>query len=197
VTALSATAQDMDIAPGLLAALDEAYAALRAEHPGLPRALVTVEEPHPAVVRRIACWRPGRLVTAAGVFEGRIAFGYPPPHRAVPRLLLDGPPAGILGTLVHEAAHALADARGIADTSRRGTYHNAAYRDLAEELGLDTAKDERYGWTLTAPSPALLGRYGRHLSALAAAMPGTENVERYGSSAVAGAGGTPAAPGAA
>lgn len=182
---MNATAQDMDIAPGLLTALDEAYATLRAEHPGLPRALVTVEEPHPAVVRRIACWRPGRLVTAAGVFEGRIAFGYPSPHRDVPRLLLVGPPAEILGVLVHEAAHALADARGISDTSRGGTYHNAAYRDLAEELGLDVAKDERDGWTRTAPSPALLGRYGRHLSALAAAMPGAENLERYSSSEAA------------
>lgn len=180
--ALNGTAQDTDIAPGLILALDEAYASLRAEHPGLPRALVTVEEPHPAVVTRAACWRPGRLVTAAGVFEGRIAFGYPSPHRDVPRLLLTGPPAKILGILVHESAHALADARGIADRSRRGTYHNERFRDLAEELGLDVTKDDTRGWTRTTPSAGLLARYGRHLSALAAALPGSDNVERYGSS---------------
>jgi hypothetical protein len=179
---LNATAQDMDIAPGLLVALDEVYASLRAEHPGLPRALLTVEEPHPAVAVRVACWRPGRLVTAAGVFEGRIAFGYPSPHRDVPRLLLTGPPASILGFLVHEAAHALATARGLADTSRRGSYHNASYRSLAEELGLDVAKDKRDGWTRTSPSAGLLARYEHHLSALLAAMPDAGNVERYGSS---------------
>jgi hypothetical protein len=179
---LNATAQNTDIAPGLLVALDRAYASLRAEHPDLPRALVTVEEPHPAVVRRIACWRPGRLVTAAGVFEGRIAFGYPSAHRDVPRILLVGPPTAILGTLVHEAAHALADARGVKDTSRGGTYHNTVYRDLAVELGLDVAKDRRDGWTLTTPSPGLLARYRRHLQAFAAAMPGADNVERYRSS---------------
>jgi hypothetical protein len=162
----------MDIAPGLLVALDEVYASLRADHPDLPRALVTVEEPHPAVTHRVACWRAGRFVTAAGVFEGRIAFGYPSPHRGVPRVLFSGRPAAILGALVHEAAHALATARGIADTSRRGTYHNTRYRDLAAELGLDVAKDEKWGWTRTAPSPALLERYGHQLAAVIAAVPG-------------------------
>jgi hypothetical protein len=33
-----------------------------------------------------------------------------------------------------------------------------------------------------SPSAGLLARYGRHLLALAAVMPGAENVERYRSS---------------
>jgi hypothetical protein len=172
---LNGIVQRMDIAPGLLVALDDVYASLRADHPDLPRALVTVEEPHPAVTHRAACWRAGRFVTAAGIFEGRIAFGYPSPHRGVPRVLFGGQPAVILEVLVHEAAHALATARGVADTSRRGTYHNTRYRDLAAELGLDVAKDEKWGWSRTTPSAALLARYERQLAAVTAAVPGDKD----------------------
>ena len=46
-------------------------------------------------------------------------------------------PRDVLGTLLHEAAHALAAARGIKDTSRQGRYHNTNYKLLAEELGID------------------------------------------------------------
>ena len=46
-------------------------------------------------------------------------------------------PREVLGTLLHEAAHALAHARGIKDTSRQGRYHNKHFKTLAEELGLD------------------------------------------------------------
>lgn len=161
----------MEITPSLIVALDSVYASLRTRHPGLPAALVTVEEPHPAITRRAACWRPGRFVTATGTYEGRIAFGYPSPHRPVPRLLALNDPGMLLGVLVHEAAHALATARGIKDTSRSGTYHNTRYRDLAAELGLEVGKRESEGWVLTKCSPALLDAYGEHLAALGAAMP--------------------------
>jgi len=152
--------------PGLLRALDEIYASLRRDHPDLPRALVTVEEPHPAVRRRIACWREGRVVTSAGVFEGRIAFGYPSAHRDVPRVLFTGSAAVVLEVLVHEAAHALATARGIKDTSRGGTYHNQQYRQLAEELGLIVAKAQQGGWTETTAGPVLLSKFRRAIASL-------------------------------
>lgn len=160
------------IAPGLLVALDAIYESLRVRHPDLPRALVTVEEPHPAVARRVACWRAGEFVTAAGVFEGRIAFGYPTPHRFVPRVLFTGTAAEVLAVLVHEAAHALAYSRSVKDTSRRGTYHNKCYRDLAAELGLDVAYDQQDGWTVTTASTALLAQFPLELASLAAALPG-------------------------
>jgi hypothetical protein len=35
---------------------------------------------------------------------------------------------------VHEAAHGLANTRGVKDTSRQGRYHNKRFRALAEEL---------------------------------------------------------------
>jgi hypothetical protein len=161
----------MALSPGLVVALDGIYEALRKRHPDLPRALVTIEEPHPAVESRVACWRPGPIVTAAGTFEGRIAFGYPAPHRKVPRLLLTGPARDVLAALVHESAHALATARGIQDTSRNGTYHNGRFRDLAAELGLDMLQDGKHGWARDALPLVLMQRYRRQLDALKAAMP--------------------------
>jgi len=42
----------------------------------------------------------------------------------------------VLQTVVHEAVHALAEARGIQETSRQGRYHNRKFVKLAEELGM-------------------------------------------------------------
>jgi hypothetical protein len=161
------------IEPGLLLALDEIYALLRRDHPDLPPALVTVEEPHPAVRRRVACWRPGPFVTSAGAFEGRIAFGYPSAHRDVPRTLFTASAGTVVEVIAHEAAHALATARGIKDTSRGGTWHNQRYKALAEELGLAVAKTDDCGWTSTSATPQLLARFRRHIAALDGVRPGS------------------------
>ena len=45
--------------------------------------------------------------------------------------------AAVMQTLLHEAAHALARARGVKDTSNRNRYHNTKFVQLAEELGLE------------------------------------------------------------
>ena len=59
----------------------------------------------------------------------------------------------VLGTLLHEAAHALAHARGIKDTSRQGRYHNKHFKTLAEELGLDRRPRRPGPAGPPAPSP--------------------------------------------
>ncbi|MHB8695825.1 MAG: hypothetical protein ACYDHH_31810, partial [Solirubrobacteraceae bacterium] len=69
-------------------------------------------------------------------------------------------PADLLATLLHEAAHTLADRRGIKDTSRQGRYHNARFKAIAEELGLQITRDPSIGWspsTLTAPTAIAYG----------------------------------------
>jgi hypothetical protein len=50
-------------------------------------------------------------------------------------------PADVLGTLLHEAAHAVAHVRGIKDSSRRGCWTNTRFKALAEELGIEVTKD--------------------------------------------------------
>ena len=60
----------------------------------------------------------------------------------------------VLGTLLHEAAHALAHARGIKDTSRQGRYHNKQFKTCAEEVGLAVEHDDNFGWSVTTITPA-------------------------------------------
>ena len=55
----------------------------------------------------------------------------------------------VLATLLHEAAHALAHARGIKDTSRQGRYHNKQFKNRAEEVGLAVEHDD----PTAGPSP--------------------------------------------
>lgn len=58
-------------------------------------------------------------------------------------------PAEVLATLLHEAAHTLAHVRGVKDTSRQGRWHNARFKALAEELGIEVTKDPHVGWSPT------------------------------------------------
>jgi len=73
----------------------------------------SLERARPGRQLRVACWSAGRFVTAVGVFEGRIAFGYPTPRRDVPGSCSTAKPSSVLMALVHEAAHAIATATGI------------------------------------------------------------------------------------
>src|SRR5262249_55222846 len=53
------------------------------------------------------------------------------------------------------AAHGLAEARDIQDTSRQGRWHNKRFAKLAVELGMSTTKDPKLGYppcTLTDPT---------------------------------------------
>ncbi len=54
-------------------------------------------------------------------------------------------PRQVLSTLLHEAAHGLAHARRVQDTSRQGRYHNQRFRELAEELGLKVRRRDPHG----------------------------------------------------
>jgi hypothetical protein len=76
----------------------------------------------------------------------------------------------VLGTLLHEAAHGLAQARSIQDTSRGGRYHNHRYATLARELGLEVASVKPIGWSATTvPEPTASG-YAGQLEELQAAL---------------------------
>ena len=76
----------------------------------------------------------------------------------------------VLATLLHEAAHALAHARGIKDTSRQGRYHNKHFKNCAEEVGLAVGHDDNFGWSVTTLTPATELAYAAQLQALTDAM---------------------------
>jgi len=68
--------------------------------------------------------------------------------------------------LLHEAAHALAHVRGIKDTSRQGRWHNARFKALAEEVGIEVSKDDRLGWSPTAIPTATRETYAEVIAEL-------------------------------
>jgi hypothetical protein len=79
-------------------------------------------------------------------------------------------PVDVLGTLLHEAAHGLAYARKVSDTSRQGRYHNRRYATLARELGLDVAHLDPIGWSATSLTDPTAARYAEVLAELAEAL---------------------------
>jgi hypothetical protein len=169
--------QTMKATPQLVQALDRAYQALRSRHPDLPNMLITVETPHPAVNHRAAFTSSEQITTATANYDGRIAFLLPPPHRSHLPCVFNAGAVSTFGVLVHEAAHALAGARGIKDTSRGGTYHNGRFAELAAELGLEARPGADCGGTSSVPA-RLLARYRRHIDALADALPRLESQDQ-------------------
>ncbi len=76
----------------------------------------------------------------------------------------------MLGTLLHEAAHGLAHARKVSDTSRQGRYHNRRYATLARELGLTVTSVQPIGWSTTTVPESTAAAYADQLEELAAAL---------------------------
>lgn len=83
---------------------------------------------------------------------------------------LAGSASEVMGTLVHEAAHAIAFQRGIKDTSRQGRYHNQRFKAIAEEIGLDVRRDPGWGWSVTTLSDPTAASYRDARCELAAAL---------------------------
>jgi hypothetical protein len=144
----------------LVAALERTWQTIRRRHPDVPEAV---------------------LVVASGSAGKRLTFGHFALHRwqvaGADRyeVLVGGEglqrgPTDVLGTLLHEAAHGLAQARSIADTSRQGRYHNRRYATLARELGLDAASVKPIGWSATTVPTQTAAGYTSQLEELQAAL---------------------------
>lgn len=77
----------------------------------------------------------------------------------------------ILAVVLHEAAHTVAEHRGIKDTSSCGRYHNRRFRQLGEELGLKAeARNPTSGWSLAKLAPGVDTRYAGPVAHLAAVL---------------------------
>jgi hypothetical protein len=144
----------------LVAALEHTWQTIRTRHPELPQAV---------------------LVVASGAEGKRLNLGHFAPHRWQVQgadrheILVGGEglqrgPLEVLGTLLHEAAHGLAQARGVQDTSRQGRYHNRRYATVARELGLDVASVQPIGWSATTVPEHTAAAYAGQLQELQAAL---------------------------
>lgn len=161
----------------VVAALEAAYAAVRANHPDLPAVVFITGT---GLMGRGAKWghywrdrwvdvasaksgEDGAIVTAAG--------RHPEVFIAGERLACGA--EDTFETILHEGAHALAVVRQIKDTSRDGRYHNARFLALATELGLEYAgegPDTIIGYSNTRLAPETIERYAEVIAQLQAAI---------------------------
>ena len=142
--------------------LEAGWAAIRARHGDVPAVVIVVG-------------------SGAGKPRDGIRFGHFEaltwqhgtarlPEVAVSGEGLDRTPVQVFTTLLHEATHAVAHVRGIADTSRQGRWHNKRFATLAGELGLVAAKDDKLGWSLCVLAPSTQDIYAEVIAELGAAM---------------------------
>ena len=135
--------------------------AIRRRHPELPPVAFVVGSGTANTGKGVAMnqghFAPGRWEDGADTHHEIFLAG---------EILAD--PEKVLGTMLHEAAHALAHIRGVKDTSRGGRYHNAEFRTLAAEVGLDAAQVGTIGWSDTSLTDDTRLRYQTSLVRLAA-----------------------------
>jgi hypothetical protein len=144
----------------LVAALEHAWQTIRTHHPDVPEAVLVVASGSEGKRLNLGHFAPHRW-QVNGADRHEVLVGGEGLHRG---------PLEVLGTLLHEAAHGLATARQVQDTSRGGRYHNRRYAQLARELGLDVAGVKPVGWSATTVPEQTAGMYAGQLEELAAAL---------------------------
>jgi hypothetical protein len=144
----------------LVGALEHAWQTIRTRHPDVPDAVVVVASGAEGKRLNLGHFAPHRW-QVAGADRHEVLVGGEGLQRG---------PTEVLGTLLHEAAHGLAQARGVQDTSRQGRYHNRRYATLAQELGLDVTSIHPIGWSATTVPTQTANAYAGQLEDLAAAL---------------------------
>ena len=69
---------------------------------------------------------------------------------------LERPIEELTATMVHEMVHLYNIKHNIQDCSRGGSYHNKKFKEEAEKHMISIEKHEKYGWTITKPTEALV-----------------------------------------
>ena len=151
----------------ILKVLEETWLEIRRWHPDIPPAVIIIASGTDGKNPRWGHHAPGRWNVAGQQYAEVMISGEG----------LRRSPREVLATLLHEAAHALAAARGERDTSRQGRYHNKKYAALARELGLDVTETPGFGWTATTVPGTTADRYAAQLDALKDAMTIWRNAE--------------------
>jgi hypothetical protein len=160
----------------MVEALEQAWADIRRRHEDLPPAVVVLGAGSigaPAGGLRLGHFAAMRWAERNS-YSGRLAEVFVGGEGLVRGA------ADVLGTLLHEAASALAHMRGIKDTSRQGRWHNARVKALAEELGIEVTKDPRIGWSPTTLPDTTREEYASTIGILGDALRLFRNVEITG-----------------
>jgi hypothetical protein len=152
----------------LTAALSAVWRAIERRHPDVPPAVLTLGTAEADRLCLVAVNRWPAAAEEAGAVH-RLFVG--------PAVLRQDA-EGVLENLLHMAAHGLAAARGISDTSRRGQYHNKKFRELAGEVGLTFDDAGTRGWDDTGVRETTGEAYKVEVRQLAAALADFPRQER-------------------
>lgn len=139
----------------ILDALNNAFVSIRTRHPEIPNVVLVVGT---------------SSRTKLGHFHAQSWEG-----KAVNEIMLSGESlqrgaVDVFGTLLHEAAHAYADAQGIKDTSRQGRFHNAKFKEIGERFGLVLTRSEVIGWSVTSVPEATQKMYADEIRLIRKAL---------------------------
>ena len=156
----SANGNGSQVASTILRVLEDIWLEIRRWNPEIPPVVIIIASGTDSKHPRWGHHAPGRWNVAGEQYTEIMISGEG----------LRRSPRDVLATLLHEAAHALAHARGLKDTSRQGRYHNKHFKTCAEEVGLTVEHDDRTGWSATTITPATELAYAHQLQALAEAM---------------------------
>lgn len=159
-TTVTPPSPDSYVISRVLGVLEGIWAAIRARHPQIPAVVIIIASGTEGKQTRWGHHAPGRWITGTQA-RAEIMISGEGLHRGA---------RSVLGTLLHEAAHALAAARGIQDASRQGRYHNKHFKTCAEELGITVEFDKRIGWSPTTVPDSTAAAYARELQSLEDAM---------------------------
>jgi len=140
----------------LVSTLTHVWSAIRQRHPEVPGViLLAAPASRGNVLGHFAALRwSGKKAKEKLVHEVVVVAEY-----------LDRPAAEILGTLLHEAAHAANFEAGIKDCSK-SQYHNKRFKEAAEKLGLEVEQMPNYGWAHTRLTTATTVLYREELALL-------------------------------
>jgi hypothetical protein len=143
-------------------ALEEAWDEIRVHHHEIPHVVIIVASGHEGRRKKYGHHSKCRWVEHE---QGE----------ALTEIMVSGEglnrgPVAVMATLLHESAHALADARGVQDTSRQGRYHNKQFRSMALEVGIEVERDDTIGWSVTTMGTLGEVRYAKQIEAIGQAL---------------------------
>lgn len=121
----------------LVAALEATWREIQRRHTDVPDVVATLA----GAMDRYGHFAPHSWQTQDGSHAHELFIGAEGIERGA---------VGTLGTLLHEAAHGAALVRGVKDTSRQGRYHNAKFKAIANEFGIDVEQVGNIGWSKTS-----------------------------------------------
>ena len=124
----------------IVAALERVWDLIRANHPDLPAVVIVTGSGMVGPPR----WGHFRANGWTERAEKGAALDLAIGEMFVAGETLARGAAHTVETMLHEAAHVLAEVRGIKDTSRQGRWHNQRFRALAEEMGLEYPRESAH-----------------------------------------------------